>query len=75
MVPQGIRMTEDMQRTLGNLEAQNQYIIKMLEQNREDHLKMEGRVTSLESKVSWATGVGATLIATYPLVLHYMGIK
>ena len=68
-------MTEDVQRLLGNLEAQNEYIIKMLEQGRADHLKMEQRVSSLENKVSWATGVGAALIAVYPLFLNYMGVK
>lgn len=67
--------TVNIQRTLGNLEAQNQYIIKMLEQNRTDHARMDERVSRLENKVTWATGVGATLIAAYPLLLKYMGIS
>ncbi len=68
-------MTDDLQRALGRLEGQMQSIIKMLEQNKADHDKMERRVAHLESKFNWAAGVGAVIVFLAPLLYHFVGIK
>ncbi len=68
-------MTDDLQRALGRLEGQMLNIIKMLEQNKADHDKMERRVANLESKVNWAAGVGAVVIFFAPIAYHLMGLK
>ncbi len=68
-------MTDDIQRALGRLEGQNAAIIKMLEDNKNDHEKMAIRVNILESRVNWAAGIGAAAIFVFPVVLHILGLK
>ncbi len=72
-------MTDEVQWTLGRLDAKLEFITKLLEKNQEEFKSLEQRVAALENKLWWAAGIASAVVAVWvflsDLVLTKLGIK
>ena len=67
-------MGEDVQRTLGQLEAKIDILLKQMDLLLRDHEKMSERINSLEQANSSTKAVGAIIASGVGVALSLLGI-
>ena len=60
-------MTDEVQWTLGRVDAKLEFITKLLEENQKNTKNLEMRVAALESKLWWAAGVATAVLTVWTM--------
>lgn len=72
-------VSDEVQWTLGRVDAKLEFITKLLEENQKKFNSLEERVQALEKKLWWAAGVAATVLFIWTIfsdgVLTKLGFK
>lgn len=63
---------DEIQRTLGKILANQETFLDIFKQHIVDDKETVKRVTSIETKINWATGVLASVMFVWGLASHFL---